>query len=108
MKTKIFIALVMAFVSLTSLAQSKKENKTTTFEVDLHCDACVKKVQSNIAYEKGVKDLNISLENKEVTVTYRADKTSPDALKKAFEKLGYVAKEKEPANKKAPEKAPTK
>jgi len=108
MRTKILIAMILAFVSFTSMAQSKKENKTTTFEVDLHCDACVKKVQSNIAFEKGVKDLNISLENKEVTVTYRADKTSPDALKKAFEKLGYVAKVKEPANKKAPEKAPTK
>ncbi len=108
MKAKILIALAMAFVSLISLAQSKKENKTTTFEVDLHCDACVKKVQSNIAYEKGVKDLNISLEKKEVTVTYRADKTSPDALKKAFEKLGYEVKEKEQVSKKAQEKAPTK
>ena len=108
MKTKILIAMILAFVSFTSMAQDKKENKTTTFNVDLHCDACVKKVQNNIAFEKGVKDLKISLENKEVTVTYRSDKTSPEALIKAFEKLGYTAKEKKADNPKASEKAPTK
>ena len=97
----------MAFIvgfCFTSLAAEKKNEKTITFTVNMDCHSCVKKIEGNIAYEKGVKDLKVSLDNKECKVTYREDKTTPEKLIEAFKKLGYKAevkpdetKEKKPA-----------
>jgi periplasmic mercuric ion binding protein len=86
------VALVLTtLLPLSSQAQTRKGEKVTTFDVSLHCDACVHKVKTNIAYEKGVRDLDISLEKKQVTVTYRENRNNPVELIKAFEKLGFKA-----------------
>ena len=92
MKRIITIALVafLAF-SMSAVAgpRKKADLKEVTFVVHLHCDDCVNKVQENIAFEKGVKDLKISLENQTVYVKYDAAKTSEEVLKKEIERLGY-------------------
>lgn len=69
--------------------KQKSEVKEVTFLVHLHCENCVKKVQENIAFEKGVKDLKVSLDDQTVAVKYDSGKTSEQALKAAIEKLGY-------------------
>ena len=80
---------VMANASVMEAAP-KKEVKTVVFNVGLHCQNCVKKVQENISFEKGVKALEVNLEKKTVTITYDPAKTNEAALKKAVEKLGYT------------------
>ncbi len=65
----------------------KAEVKEVTFKVHLHCQNCVKKVQENISFEKGVKGLDVSLENQTISVKYDAAKTNVETLKKAIEKL---------------------
>ena len=78
--------------SLTDSRPSKKkkaELNEVTFHVHLHCANCVKKVEENIAFEKGVKDLKVSLDNQTVYIKYDAAKTSEAALKAAIEELGY-------------------
>ena len=92
MKKSIIIIMtaLMAF-AVSSFAGPKKkvELKEVTFSVHLHCANCVKKVQENIAFEKGVKDLHVCLEDQIVALKYDSAKTSEDALKAAIEKLGY-------------------
>ena len=34
----------------------KAATKTVTFNVSMHCKNCVKKINDNVAFEKGVKD----------------------------------------------------
>jgi copper chaperone CopZ len=70
-------------------AKKKGEIKEVTFNVHLHCENCVKKVQENIAFEKGVKDLHVCLEDQTVSLKYDAAKTNEETLKAAIEKLGY-------------------
>ncbi len=70
-------------------AKKKKDIREVTFHVHLHCKDCVNKVMENIAFEKGVKDLEVSLENQTVAIKYDAAKTSEAILKAAIEKLGY-------------------
>jgi len=67
----------------------KGEIKEVTFNVHLHCNNCVKKVQENIAFEKGVKDLKVSLADQTVMIKYDSSKTSEQTLKAAIESLGY-------------------
>ncbi len=73
--------------------KKKGEVKEVIFNVHLHCANCVKKVEENIAFEKGVKGLDVSLENQTVAIKYDAAKTSEAILKAAIEKLGYPVAE---------------
>lgn len=57
------------------------------FAVDLHCQGCVDKVEKNIAFERGVKDLRCDLKSKTVTVTYDPAKTNVAALQEAFARI---------------------
>lgn len=61
------------------------------FATSIHCANCGKKVQENIAFEKGVKDLKVDVQSKTVTVTFNDSKTDTLKLKKAINKLGYTA-----------------
>ena len=67
--------------------KAKAEIKEVNFHVHLHCNNCVKKVQDNIAFEKGVKDLHVTQHS--ILIKYDAAKTSEAVLKAAIEKLGY-------------------
>jgi copper chaperone CopZ len=86
----IIMTALMAF-AVSSFAGPKKkgEIKEVTFSVHLHCANCVKKVQENIAFEKGVKDLHVCLEDQIVYIKYDSAKTSEEKLKAAVEELGY-------------------
>ena len=70
-------------------AKKVKEVKEVVFNVHLHCMNCVKKVQENISFEKGVKGLDVCLDHQTVTIKYDPAKTSEETLKAAIEKLGY-------------------
>ena len=85
----IITALIAFSVSLSAGPKKKAEIKEVTFSVHLHCQNCVNKVQENIAFEKGVKALKVSLEHLPVFVKYDAIKPSEATLKAAIEKLGY-------------------
>ncbi len=69
--------------------KKKGEIKEVIFMVDLDCESCVKKVTENISFERGVKDLNVSLAEHTVAIKYDDAKTSEATLKAAIEKLGY-------------------
>ena len=60
------IAVSSAFAADSAAAQKKnkksKELKEVTWTVNLHCENCVEKVNENLAFEKGVKDLKVSLD----------------------------------------------
>ena len=89
MKTAVAV-LMLSFFAVTSYAQKKKAPlQEVVFSVNLHCENCVKKVQENIPFEKGVKDLKISLDDKTVWVKYDPEKTTKEKLAAAIEKLGY-------------------
>ena len=90
-----FCAAFLAGASLTAdAAKPKAKTETVVFTTNMHCSNCVKKVNENISFEKGVKDLEVSLDKQTIKVTYDASKTSKENLAKAINKLGYKADEK--------------
>ena len=94
----IIVALCMVVGANNVSAQKadKKASKETevTFKTSIHCNNCAERVKKNIPFdEKGVKDITVNVETKEVTIKYRTDKTDKEKLKKAIEKLGYTAEE---------------
>ena len=95
MKTKyVLTTILMVFaLSINLQAQTKKDQskKTVMFNVSMHCESCQRKIEKNIAYEKGVKDMAVKLEDKTVTVKFDTLKTNESKLIKAFNDLGYEA-----------------
>ena len=99
MKTKTFFTTIICFILILANAQTvsaqetkKEKNDKETIELlvpDMHCQNCQKKIEKNIAYEKGVTDLKVDLENKTVTVTFKKKNTNKEKIQAAFEKLGY-------------------
>jgi copper chaperone CopZ len=97
---KIVIIIFALWAGLTLSAQEnndkKRKNEKVTFTVNMYCENCKTKIEKNISWEKGVKDLTVNLEKKTVTIVYTAQKTTEESLKKAIEKLGYTVGKETP------------
>lgn len=83
---------------LRQAAKPRKEYSKAVFSVSMHCENCVKKIQENIAFEKGVKALEVSLDRHTVYIEYDPEKTDVKTLASAIEKLGYEVREITPEN----------
>jgi Cu2+-exporting ATPase len=84
----------MVTFSVMYAQETKKNNKkTVTFLIEnMQCENCIKKIEKNIAFEKGVTDLECDLSTTTAKVTYRTDKTSEDKLTAAFDHIGMKAR----------------
>lgn len=94
---KLLLLLLAACVLMPSYAKSDKQ--TVTLYCELHCQACCDKVMKNIAFEKGVKDIQFDMKEQAVIVTYDANKTDVPTLQKAFAKMGKPATTTKPTEK---------
>lgn len=80
-----FLLLTLALCAITSFAKDIKTIIVTT-NPQMHCEACENKIKSNMRFEKGIKAIETNISRQEVTLTYDADKTTPEKLMKGFEK----------------------
>ena len=84
---KMFLMLGVVLTLTLSAEAQKKNEKTVIFKAHLHCESCKAKIEKNLPFEKGVKDLKIDMQGKTITVTFREDKNSLENIQKALEKL---------------------
>ena len=94
MKTiKLSVSALALLLCLTLNAQNApektKKSETVVFSVGMHCENCKKRIENNIGFEKGVKDLIANLQAQTVTIKYDKRKTTPETLQQAIIKLGY-------------------
>ena len=57
----------------------------------MHCNSCVKNIEGNISTLSGVQKIEVSLEEKEGTITYSPSHTTGKALEKAIAEMGFEA-----------------
>ena len=99
MKTaKLFTAILVAVLTLSvsAFAQDKKKNnklEEITFSVFIDCEQCKKKCEALLPYIKGVKDVNVSLENQTIWFKYDPAKVTKQKLGAELAELGYPGKE---------------
>lgn len=110
---KFFALCLVALLSLgvavaaPSEKKNKKKTETTVFVTDITCSHCVNKIMNNVpALGRGIKDVQIDLPKKEVTVVYDASKTDSEHIIKGFASLKVNAEVK--ADAKADVKSETK
>ena len=93
---RILLFAICTILMCTSAFSQEKEKKNQTEKVtfyveNISCQNCIKKIEKNIAFEKGVTDMKCDLDTKTVKITYRTDKTNEEKLISAFAKIDYKA-----------------
>ena len=79
--------MTLAVVLFCASAAMAKDIRTAVFKVaQMKCENCVRKINNNIRFEKGLKDFHTDLKTKTVTIT-----TNVEKLKEGFQKFHYEA-----------------
>lgn len=88
MKKFLILASAVCF-SLSIFAKDMQELVVTTTP-PMYCQNCENKIKKgNLRFEKGVKKIETNLKDQRVIIEYDADKTNPENIENAFEKIGY-------------------
>lgn len=101
-KTAVLFLFLSISIFLTACSGSKTvattSNTSTTSNVETlviatsaQCGSCKSRIEPALKAVKGVNAATLDLETKQVTVKYDAQKTSPDAIRKAIAAAGYDA-----------------
>jgi len=106
MKLLFLIFLVGGLSNNVPAQEASDKDKEIKIQTSAVCGMCKERIETNIAFEKGVKSVVLDDKTKIVTITYKTEKTSPDKLREAISKLGYDADDVE-ADPKAYAKLPT-
>ncbi|GAB2953992.1 hypothetical protein GCM10027048_19100 [Hymenobacter coalescens] len=89
----------------TPAAKAKSGTEQLQIKTSAVCDMCKARLEKSLAYEKGVQSALLDVPSQVLTVIYRVDKTSPDALRAAVTATGYDA-DQQAANAKAYDRLP--
>ena len=102
--------LILSAMMLTAIVAIAKDIKTVvvTTQPQMHCSGCEDKIKGNLRFEKGVKQIECSIDEQRITITYDADKTSSEKIIQSFGKFGYKATEVKNEKKAETKKAQTK
>ncbi|GAB3226792.1 hypothetical protein GCM10027346_09460 [Hymenobacter seoulensis] len=91
------LTLSLLLASVTSFAQASKAKakgpatETVQLKTSAVCDMCKARLEKAMAYEKGVQEAKLDVPSQILTVTYRPEKTTAEALRTAVQKTGYDA-----------------
>ncbi|XP_072758605.1 copper-transporting ATPase 1 isoform X2 [Anoplolepis gracilipes] len=88
--------------SVNTLISIEPVSRICNIHVDgMTCSSCVKNITSVLSEKSGIKDVNVSLENKEAKVTYNNNDVTADQIAAYIEDMGFTAYVKEMDNKTA-------
>lgn len=107
-KLILLIGIFSLFAIVTTVNaqdKAKKNYEEVQIQTSAVCGMCEERIETNIAYEKGVKKVELDDATKIVTIGFDPRKTDADQLRKAISALGYDA-DNIPANQEAYDKLP--
>lgn len=89
----IILSLVLLPVVLMAEDGKKKKTETVKIQTSAICGDCKVRLEKNLAFEKGVRAVELDEKTKIITITYKTGKNSKESLKEAITKIGYDADE---------------
>ena len=105
MKTIKTVSILSLLIFAFSYSISAQDLQSVKIKTSAQTELCKEKIENTLAYEKGVKDVELNLKTKVVTVKYNESKTNYENLLAAITKIGYNADDVK-ADKKAYSKLP--
>jgi mercuric ion binding protein len=86
---KNILILFLICLSFWSLAQ-ENEGKIA-IQTSAVCEMCKETIEYDLTFTKGIKFVELNLDNKVVSVEFNPKKTTPSDIKKQITMLGYHA-----------------
>ena len=95
MKIKIIFTIALFFIAVLQVSSQERADKVDTVKIQTSakCNMCKERLEHDMAFEKGVKSVELDLDTKVLTITYKENKTTEEKLKTAVTKIGYDADE---------------
>ena len=103
MKNILFSLVALLFV--TSHVAKADDDKVVKIKTTAVCEMCKARIERTLGLSKGVKESNLDLKDKVVTVKYNPKKTTPEEIRATIVNTGYDADDAL-ANQKAHDKLP--
>ena len=91
-KIAVLIITILA-LSFGASAQSNGKTEVAKFKTSAKCGMCKARIEGDMGKTKGVKKVNLDLDDKTVSIVYNPKKTNPETLKASISKIGYDADE---------------
>lgn len=87
---RIIILLVLIAGGMSVNAQNKNEAKAE-IKSSVICPMCQRTIEYDMTFQKGVKSVEVNLDNKTIEIFYNPKKTNLDQLRKRITQIGYNA-----------------
>lgn len=100
MKNSILLTAFLLMAAFIVNAQSAKKTEVIKILTSAQCGQCKTRIETALAYEKGVVKSNLDVDSKILSVTYKVGKTTPENIRKVVAAVGYDADDV-PANEQA-------
>jgi len=94
MKNIIFLALSATLLLLTACKKDEDLRTTTISVKSMGCDNCAYLIKKAIFTLNGIKDVEVNLDKKEVTVKYLPKYTNAESIEIAITRAGYDANDR--------------
>lgn len=75
----------------SKIQEIEKKVDTVEIKTSAVCKMCKERIEHDMAFEKGVKSVELDNDTKVLTITYKTSKTNKEQLKIAVTKIGYDA-----------------
>lgn len=101
----IYMVILLFLVTGTTFAQKSTKNEVIKIKTSAQCGMCKDRIETALAYEKGIVKSDLNVDTKILTVTYKPLKINPGKIRELVSKIGYDA-DNVPADKLAYSKLP--
>ena len=93
MKKNILILVLVMLFGMGNIFAQEKDTKISEVILltEMHCQNCADKVAKQLAYTKGVIDVQANHEKNAVYIKYRNDRTDTEKLIASLKEIGYTA-----------------
>ncbi len=92
---KTLITIITTFCMIAAYGQKEPVAVDGGFKVEIKtsaiCDMCQYTLEKDLAFEKGVKEATLNLDDKVMTILYNPKKTDAETLRKRITMVGYHA-----------------
>ena len=95
-KFKLITTILLSIFAISVFAQENQKElpkgvEEIKIQTSAQCEQCKERIEGDMAFEKGVKYVDLDLETKILTIQYKTAKTDPKKLRTAVSKIGYDA-----------------
>jgi copper chaperone CopZ len=85
----VMLVFVMPYSGLSQ--ESNDRFETVEIQTSAICGMCKDRIEKEMAFERGVRKVELDNKTKIVTIEFRTGRTDKEKLKKAISKIGYDA-----------------